>query len=428
MSFEPNTSTSIAGVAFKSPLLVSSSEVTSAPSLLENLVNRNIGGVVTKTFTSLPQNRIRVRPYQFPLNAFGKGYKDAGCLYSLAAPHVEDMEKSVEHVREMVTVCHHASLRLIVSFFEDPDDIPSWFNHARAFEEVGADMIELNFSSPSALKIFARNPHASAEIVRRVKDRLSIPVGLKLSPTLEPLEEFVESWARQGLDFITAHNAPGGILIDVENQAPFGAPVIGGYVPGRTLLPYSLSRVVRILKASTIPVIGVGGIYDSSDALQYLLAGCPLVGVGSALYFQGTPVLDEIYEGVVDWMQRKGYRTVHEFQGMVLPLIQDSASVKRDEAYPFAVPPRCPYAPVILDGRCNRCGLCQRACIYGAIEVSREKWAVSVDEGKCWSCGFCVGLCPFGAIELRDRKDRKKLIWDNQGTAAPFRPEKHQEA
>lgn len=422
MSFEPDTSTRIAGVIFKSPLLVSSSELAFAPPLLDNLLETAAGGVVTKTFTSLPENRIRVRPYQFPLNAFGRGYKEAGCLYSLAAPHVENMARSVDHVREMVKRCHQASVKLIASFFEDPTDLDSWLEYAKAFEEAGADMIELNFSSPSAFRIFARNSEISVRIVKSVKENLSVPIGLKLGPTLEPLEEVVASWAEAELDFITAHNAPGGILIDVEHLAPFGAPVIGGYVSGRTFLPYSLARVVRIQKASSIPVIGVGGIYNATDALQYLLAGCPLVGLGSALYFRGPGVLDEIYEGLVDWMQKKAFRAIHEFRGMVLPMIKSSESLKESEPYPFVTPPDCPYMPVVSEAKCNRCGLCAKACIYGAIEISQENWAVKVNEERCWSCGFCVGICPFGALELRDRRDRNKLIWNNQGTANPFKP------
>ncbi|PJB36197.1 MAG: hypothetical protein CO107_08310, partial [Deltaproteobacteria bacterium CG_4_9_14_3_um_filter_51_14] len=116
----------------------------------------------------------------------------------------------------------------------------------------------------------------------------------------EPLEQMLTAWEMEGLDFITAHNAPGGIIIDTEREEPFGAPVIGGYVPGRVFLPYSLARVVRIRKASSIPVVGVGGIYGYSDALQYLLCGCPLVGVGSALYFKGPEVLDQICDGLLN--------------------------------------------------------------------------------------------------------------------------------
>jgi dihydroorotate dehydrogenase/NAD-dependent dihydropyrimidine dehydrogenase PreA subunit len=421
MCFEPDPSTRLAGLNFRNPILVSSSEFALSPSLLKNLGKIPIGGIVTKTFTSLPQNRIRVRPYQFPLNAFGKGYKESGGLYSLAAPHVEDMESAIRRVRGMATSCHDASLKLIASFFEDPADLGSWARHASDFEGAGADMIELNFSSPSAVKIFAQSIDASTRIVRQVKEQVSVPVGLKLSPTLEPLENFVEAWSRMGLDFITAHNAPSGILVDVENQVPFGAPVIGGYVMGRAFLPYSLARVVRIQKVTPIPVIGVGGIYDAADALQYLLCGCRLVGIGSALYFQGMQILDDIYEGLIDWMQRKAYRTVDEFRGTVLPLIRDPVSFKSEEKYPFSLPPDCPYIPVVLEERCNRCGLCERACTYGALSVSKDKWRVLVDEARCWSCGFCVGLCPFGAIELRDRKNPGKVIWNNQGMAEPFR-------
>ena len=131
-----------------------------------------------------------------------------------------------------------------------------------------------------------------------LKFKSPIPVGLKLSPTLEPLEAFVATCEDAGLDFITAHNAPGGIVIDVENEVPFGAPSIGGYVMGRSFLPYSLGRVVRIRKASNVPVIGVGGIYEAQDALQYILCGCPMVGIGSAMYFKGPQILDNLYKSL----------------------------------------------------------------------------------------------------------------------------------
>jgi ferredoxin len=281
-------------------------------------------------------------------------------------------------------------------------------------------MLELNFSSPSAMSVFARNITRSTEILARVREKISIPVGLKLSPTLEPLETLVASWTDAGLDFITAHNAPSGILIDVESLTPFGAPAIGGYVSGRPFLPYSLARVVRIKRVSDIPVIGVGGIYEGSDALQYLLAGCPLVGVGSALYFKGPGVLDDIYQGLTEWMRRKGFRHIEEFRGKVLPLIRGASALKSEEEHAFTMPPDCPYAPSIDHDRCTRCGTCTTSCIYGALILAREKQQVVVLEERCWSCGFCVGICPVGAIELRERLKPKRLIWNNQGVARSF--------
>ncbi|UCG06045.1 MAG: 4Fe-4S binding protein [Desulfobacterales bacterium] len=420
METSPDTSVGIAGLKFKNPIVVASSECAANFRLLKNWTNRKIGAIVTKTFTSPAEFRIRVRPYQFPLNKFGKAYRQGGCLYSLAAPHVEDSETVKIQVAQMAEHCRASSVILIASFFEDPQNDDLWIRQAKSFERAGADMLELNFSSPSAAKVFSQSFDSAGHIISQVKKNTSIPIGLKLSPTLEPLELFIQACADAGLDFVTAHNAPSGIVVDVENEVPFGAPALGGYVMGRVFLPYSLGRIVRIRKIVDIPIIGVGGIYEAQDALQYILCGCPLIGIGSALYFKGPRILDEIHNGITDWMQQKGYGTLSEFQGKAFTHIKDAASLKSREKHPYTTPPDCPYIPIIDDELCNRCGICETTCIYNVFSVDKNKSMVLVHEDKCWSCGFCVGICPAGAIELRDRKSKQKLIWNNQGLAQSF--------
>jgi ferredoxin len=316
--------------------------------------------------------------------------------------------------------CKLRSLVLIVSFFEDPQNLDLWISQAKAFENAGADMLELNFSSPSAARVFSRSFQTAGRIISQIKKNLSIPIGLKLSPTLEPLETFVEICMDAGLDFITAHNAPGGIVIDVENEVPFGAPSIGGYVMGRAFLPYSLGRIVRMRKVGNIPTIGVGGIYDAHDALQYILCGCPLVSIGSALYFEGPEILNKISAGISEWMQAKEYTAILDYKGNALKHIQDPAKLKSQEKYPYATPPGCPYVPVIDDKVCTLCGTCETTCIYGVFAIDQGQSMVLIDENKCWSCGFCVGICPSEAIELRHRKNKNKVIWNNRGMAKSF--------
>ena len=420
MDNDVDLSIRLAGLTFKSPIVVSSSECAANLSLIENLVDKNIGAIVTKTYTSPPPFRIRVRPYQFPLNKFGKAYSTGGCLFSLAAPHPEDSQAVRKHVSQMADLCKQSDVKLIASFFEDPSDVSLWIKRARSFEALGADMLELNFSSPSAARVFARSFDSASHIIAEIKKNTSIPVGLKLSPTLEPLEAFAAACEDAGLDFITAHNAPGGIVIDVENETPFGAPSLGGYVMGRSFLPYSLGRVVRIRKASNVPIIGVGGIYEAQDALQYILCGCPLVGIGSAMYFKGPQILETLNTDISNWMNKKGYRSIEEFKGKAFNQIKDSPSVKAEEKYPFIVPPECPYVPVVDEDACVLCGECETTCIYNVLKVDKNKNQVLIDEDKCWSCGFCVGICPTGAIELRNRRDKKRVIWNNQGLAVPF--------
>jgi dihydroorotate dehydrogenase/NAD-dependent dihydropyrimidine dehydrogenase PreA subunit len=420
MDKDVDLSIRLAGLTFKSPIVVASSECAANLSLIENLVDKNIGAIVTKTYTSPPAFRIRVRPYQFPLNKFGKAYSTGGCLFSLAAPHPEASQAVKKHVSQMADLCKQSDVRLIASFFEDPSDVPLWINRARSFEALGADMLELNFSSPSAARVFARSFESASHIISEVKKNTSIPVGFKLSPTLEPLETFVAACEDAGLNFITAHNAPAGIVIDVENETPFGAPSIGGYVMGRSFLPYSLGRVVRIRKASNVPVIGVGGIYEAQDALQYILCGCPLVGIGSAMYFKGPQILDVLYSEISNWMVKKGYRSIDEFLGKAFKQIKDPPHLKAAEKHPHTIPPECPYVPVVDEQTCIYCAECETTCIYQVFKVDKDDKQVWIDEDKCWSCGFCVGICPTGAIELRDRRNKKRAIWNNQGLAVPF--------
>jgi len=421
MNNDIDVSIQLAGLRFKSPVIVSSSECGSDLSQVKILTKMNIGGIVTKTFTTPGEFRIRVRPYQFPLNKFGRGFKESGSLYSLAAPHVEERDQILDKVSMMAGICRKSSVVLIVSFFEDPTNVPNWVKQAKAFEEAGADMIELNFSSPSAVNVFSKSFRQAGAIISEIKKYTSIPIGMKISPTIEPLESFVSIGNNAGIDFITAHNAPSGIIIDVENEVPFGAPTIGGYVMGRTFLPYSLGRIVRIRKSSDIPIIGVGGIYRTDDALQYLLCGCPLVGIGSALYFRGFKVVDKIHSGIIQWMRNKGYQNIDEFKGKAYNFIKDGISLKSEEKYPHVVPPDCPYVPVIKSEKCNLCGRCAETCIYKVIKIDKEKSLINIDDNKCWSCGFCVGICPSSAITLVERANREKIIWNNEGLAETFK-------
>ena len=292
MASAADLSVEMAGLRFKSPILVASSEYGSNVSMLQHLTDRKIGGIVTKTFTSAPDFRIRVRPYQFPLNKFGKAYAEGGCLYSLAAPHVEANQTVQAHVSRMAARCQASSLVLIVSFFEDPQNVDLWIDQASAFEKIGADMLELNFSS--------------------------------------------------------------------------------------------------------------------------------LVGIGSAMYFEGPQILDTLHDGISDWMQTKGYAAVSEFQGKALRHIKNPGSLKSEEKYPYTTPPDCPYVPVIDTAVCTLCGTCETTCIYQVFAVDERQSKVFIDENKCWSCGFCVGICPAGAIELRDRQNKDRLIWNNQGVAESF--------
>jgi len=415
-----NTQIELAGIHFKSPILAASTECGAHVEFVRRLSGKPLGGLVTKTFTSNLDHKVRVRPYHFPLRRLGRGYENGDALYSMAAPHVELLDPWLEKVEEMARVCAANGVVLIASFFEEPDRPRMWADHARAFENAGARMIELNFSCPHVARTFARGPEQTDAILGHVKKAVHVPVGIKIGPTLDPLEVFAASWENLGLNFLTAHNAPPGLVIDVEQETPLGVPSTAGYAMGRTFLPYSLARVVRIRRATALPVIGVGGIGEPGDLLQYLLCGTHLAGVGSALYFHGPDLMDRLYGGLVEWMERKGYGCLGDFLGKVFPMVQEPARLASMEKYPHVTPPDCPYVPEVDAEACKKCGRCVRSCIYESLTLERETGDLRVDETRCWSCGFCVGICPEGALRLVDRQKRERTIWENRGIAAPF--------
>jgi dihydropyrimidine dehydrogenase (NAD+) subunit PreA len=410
----------VAGITFRSPVLPAASELVVDGQSADRVAALGVGGIVTKTFTTSPEFRIRLRPYQFPLAHVDPALKNSGSLYSLASPHVESMDVVVrKNVPDISQVCKKHGIPLIVSFYEKPPELGSWRRVAKGFERAGADLLELNFSSPTMKGELEKSLTSSFKILESVTRSSNIPIGIKISPMIEPLAEAVRGWAERGASFITAHNAPSGIYIDVEREVPHGAPAIGGYLIGRPFLPVSLARAVQILKSVDLPVFGVGGVFGWSDALQYLLCGCSLVEVGTAAYVEGIRVFEKINQGIALWMKRKGYSSIADFRGKVLGKIIPTAELKKKEIAPYALPPETPYRPKIDRKRCTLCRTCERTCFYQVFHFDRKKKSISTDKDRCWSCGFCVGICPERAIVLVDKRTGK-TVWNGRGVATPF--------
>jgi len=415
-----NLTVKVAGITFKNPILPAASELVLNGPSAKRVADAGVGGLVTKTFTSSPEFRIRLRPYQFPLSHFDPSFRKSGSFLSMASPHVEDMDVVMgKNIPEIAKVCREKGIPLIVSFYEKPDEIAVWKRIAKGFEKAGSEMLELNFSSPTMKGELEKSLKSSFKIVESVAKSSNIPFGVKISPMMEPLIEAVRGWAQRDASFVTAHNSPSGIYVDVEAEVPFGAPAIGGYAIGRPFLPISLARAVQILKAIDIPVFGVGGIFTWNDALQYLLCGCSLIQIGTAAYMEGLSAFTKIQKGIVSWMERKGYTSISDFKGKALSKITSSTALKKKEIAPFTLPPESPYIPKIDRRKCTLCGSCCRTCFYQVLHLDKKKRYITVEKGRCWSCGFCVGICPENAIVLVDKKTGKS-IWEGQGFALPF--------
>jgi dihydroorotate dehydrogenase subfamily 1 len=425
-------SVEVAGLTFRNPILPGSSEIVFDEKGAEKCIQQGVGGIVTKSFTSTPFLRTRPRPWRFNCTPFGKGLEDnwisRGGLHSMAA------EQAAERLMpKMVTMCRNEGIPLIVSIAEGAN-IDEWITDAKRFEEVGADMLELNFSCPIALhesggsvgKALGQNIPLATEIVRSIKKAIKIPVSPKLSIGWDPYAPHIKGLSEAGADCFTSHNTIVGMLIDVEEETPFGLLGSGGYTLSRSFLPWSLGRVVETRQLTQAPLIGVGGIHEPADVLMYLLVGCSLVEVSSAVHRKGYRLFGKLVEGIKEWMERKGYTSTKEFIGKVLPLatkVSSSDLIPMEWPFPMPQERSSPIIPMIDTDKCTLCGKCGDFCLSGVYTIDEAKRAVTIDhENRCWGCGGCVGWCPENAIRLIDRETRE-VIWDGHGLAKPYRPE-----
>lgn len=428
---KPDLTTEIKGLKFRSPVLPGSSDIILNERGVERCLQQGVGGIITKSFTPT-RFRTRARPYHFNYRIFGKEFENnfisKGSVY-----HLDSETVAEKLMPKIVRLCRDDGVPLIVSIMCG-ENIDEWATEARRFEDAGADMLELNLSCPhagfqigkAAGKSLGTNLEMTMAIIRAVKSSVKIPISPKLSSTLEPFAQHVKGWVEAGADCITANNAPVGIMIDIDQEVPFGGLGPGGYTMGRSFLPWSLARIVEIRGHVDIPIIGVGGINQAQDAIMYLLLGCPAVEMASAINKYGYKLFGEIIKGIEKWMEKKNYSSIKDFIGKAYKLASLHSSQDLIEMeWPFSGPEEklSPVIPLVDFDKCVFCGKCQDFCLSEVFSVDKKRKRLEIHlEERCWGCGDCVGWCPSNAIKMIDQ-ETKEVVWENKGLAKPYRPE-----
>ena len=180
----------------------------------------------------------------------------------------------------------------------------------------GADAFELNVSCPNVKAgglEFGADPCALADVVRCAREATARPLFVKLSPTLPDVSASARVAVDAGADAITLVNTLPGLVIDVERRRPVLGFGTGG-VSGAALLPVGVLATWKVRRAVVVPIMGVGGVATAEDALQYLIAGASLVGVGTAA-LRDPRVPLRIAHGLARWCDRHGVRSLDEVIG-----------------------------------------------------------------------------------------------------------------
>ena len=296
-------STSFAGLKLSSPAALASGVLGYTGDSLQRVANSGAGAVVTKSVCVEPRlgyaNPTVVQAAGGLINAMG-----------LPNPGIDAFALEISYAKTVVRV------PLIVSVFGY--NAEEYALVAEKAVKAGADAVELNVSCPHVKKTgseIGQNAKLLAEVVKKVKAVVKMPIIVKLSPNVTDIVEIAKAAVAAGADALTAINTVKAMAIDVDAQMPVLSNIKGG-LSGSAVKPIALRCVYDVFEAVEVPVFGCGGVSNWKDAVEFLLAGASAVQVGTGIAFEDLAVFERINKGVTSYLQKKGYGSVKEIVGL----------------------------------------------------------------------------------------------------------------
>ena len=301
-----NISVNFCGLEFPNPTVLASGYLGVTGASLANCVKNGAGGVTSKTlFLEERPGHPNPTVLMFPgglINAVGlcgEGIKNA--------KHEFEVYRKKCPNNPIIASVAGKNIKELVECAEIMDTYP-------------VDIIELNFSCPNVDdemgRPFACDPSMTADGMKAVRKVTKKPISVKLSPNTPLIGLIAERAEAEGADAITAVNTMGpGMLIDIHMRKPILANKVGG-VGGMALKPIALRCVYDIYKHVQIPIIATGGIVSGKDAIEMLMAGGSLLGIGSAIAYYDMKAFDLITNKIREFMEEEGFMDISDLVGL----------------------------------------------------------------------------------------------------------------
>ncbi len=298
-----NTRVNLAGVLLKNPIMTASGTFGSGQEYSEFVDLNKLGAVVTKGVANVPwpgNPTPRVAEvYGGMLNAIG-----------LQNPGIDVF------VQRDIPFLTHYDTRIIVNVCGKTTS--DYIEVVERLSEQPVDMLEINISCPNVKEggiAFGQNAASVEKITKEVKKYARQPVIMKLSPNVTDITEMAKAAEAGGADVISLINTLTGMKIDV-NRRKFALANRTGGMSGPAVHPIAVRMVYQAAQAVNIPIIGMGGVQSTEDALELILAGATAVSVGTANFTNPTATID-IINGIQDYMENNGVEDINELIGAV---------------------------------------------------------------------------------------------------------------
>lgn len=303
MSSNINTSVKIAGVEFKNPVMTASGTFGSGMEYSEFVDLNQLGAVVTKGVANVPWEgnptpRVQ-ETYGGMLNAIGLQNPGIDVFIERDIPFLKQFDTKI-----IVNVCGR-SVSDYVEVVEKLGDQP-------------IDMMEINVSCPNVKHggiAFGQNPDALYEITKEIKAKAKQPIIMKLSPNVTDITEMAKAAEAAGTDALSLINTITGMKIDI-NRRTFALANKTGGLSGPAIKPVAVRMVYQVANAVKLPIIGMGGIANAEDAIEFMMAGATGVAVG-AMNFVNPYTTQEVVDGIKRFCEQKNISDINEIIGCV---------------------------------------------------------------------------------------------------------------
>lgn len=397
------------GVRFPNPFLLSSSPVSNTAEMVARAFDQGWGGVAYKTVSHDRTRIVHPSPRMSSYDYFGRRMIGLQNVEQTSDRPMKDNFKDLGFLKRRYP--KHVVICSIMGFSE-----AEWIELAKWGEATGADMLELNFSCPHMTVEGAGMKVGQAmDLVERfsaaVRNVTAIPLLAKLTSNVTDITEPALRAKRGGVDGLTAINTVRALTeVGLDDYVPkpnvHGKGAMSGF-SGPAIKPIGLRCVTELAQCRELglPISGCGGAETWIDVVEYLLCGASTVQFTTAIIHYGYRIVEDLAEGLSDFMDAKGFDSVAAIVGQALGNIHptDAFDLKKQGAAKYDLE------------RCVGCGRCHIVCQDAGgqgLGWDAKKRRPIPDDDTCLSCMICAFACPVGnpaVIGYKPIKNKKHI-------------------
>ncbi len=412
------------GIRSPNPFWLASAPPTNSGPQIQRAFDAGWGGAVWKTLGV---------PIQNVSSRFGtvdfRGVKTIG-FNNIELITDRPLESNFREIYE--TKKKYPKNAVIVSLMVETRE--EWKDIIKRAIDAGADGLELNFGCPHGMcergmgSAVGQEPKVNSEITSWAVEYSTVPVLVKLTPNVADIVPHGLAAQRGGAHGVSLINTIKSIIgVDVETFVPQplvnGRSTNGGYC-GAAVKPIALHMTGALAREEDfrIPISGIGGVSNWRDAVEFMLLGASTVQVCTEVMLRGYRVVEDMIEGLSDWMERKGFTKLDDFIGKSVPAFTEWGELDLNHETVAKIDP----------AKCIGCHLCVVACQDGAhqcIWPSKDPAdrVPVVDEPECVGCNLCQIVCPVPGCITMEKVDNgfQPATWnDHVEHGSPLRPKK----